>query len=69
MGKSTSVSFRVRAISKNAAIVVKSGDTQIARFKREHLAPGEMEHIVLPKVLVDKAPVDELVISVEVNEA
>ena len=29
------------------------------RFKRERLAPGEMEHIALPRVLLDKAPVDE----------
>ena len=36
-------------------ILVTSGDTQIAKFPREHLAPGEMEHIVLPRVLLDKA--------------
>ena len=36
--------------------LVKSGDTVIARFKRDRLAPGEMEHIALPKVLLDRAP-------------
>ena len=37
----------------------------IAKFKRERLAPGEMEHIALPRVLLDKAPVDELTIEIE----
>ena len=47
--------FRVNRVCKDSEILVTSGDTQIARFKREHLAPGEMEHITLPKALLDKA--------------
>jgi CxxC motif-containing protein/NADPH-dependent 2,4-dienoyl-CoA reductase/sulfur reductase-like enzyme len=50
----TEVFFRTRAIYKEAQIEVKSGGNLIASFKREHLAPGEMEKITLPKVLLDK---------------
>ncbi|MFR7482992.1 MAG: NAD(P)/FAD-dependent oxidoreductase, partial [Eubacterium sp.] len=46
--------FRVRRIFKKSAIVVADGENQIAKFKREHMAPGEMEKIKLPKVLLDK---------------
>ena len=50
------VFFRVRAICKESRIVVKD-DTgaQIACFSREHMAPGEMENIKLPRVLLEKA--------------
>ena len=63
--KSTNVSFRVRRICGKSTILVKSGDTVIARFKRDRLAPGEMEHIALPRVLLDRAPVDEVTIEIE----
>ena len=39
---------------QKSAIVVADGENQIAKFKREHMAPGEMEKIKLPKVLLDK---------------
>ena len=63
--KSVNVSFRVRRILHESKIVVKSGDTVIAQFKREHMAPGEMERIALPRVLLDRAPIDTLTVSVE----
>ena len=47
--------FRVNRVCKDSEILVTSGEAQIARFKREHLAPGEMEHITLPQALLDKA--------------
>ena len=34
-------------------------------FKRDRLAPGEMEHIALPRVLLDRAPMDEVTIEIE----
>ena len=43
-------------VCKDSEILVASGEEQIARFRREHLAPGEMEHITLPRALLDKAP-------------
>ena len=53
--KSCTLFFRVNRVCKDSEILVTSGDEQIARFKREHLAPGEMEQITLPRVLLDKA--------------
>ena len=47
--------FRVNRVCRDSEILVTSGDVRIARFKREHLAPGEMEHITLPRALLDKA--------------
>lgn len=63
--ESAEIFFRVRQIFKDSAIVVKAGEKQIARFKREHMAPGEMEKITLPKVLLDKIDSNEITVSVE----
>lgn len=58
--------FRVRQIFGNSAIVVKDeNDNLISKFKREHLAPGEMEKISIPKVLLDKIATDSATVSVE----
>ncbi len=48
-----SVYFRVRNIYKDVAVMVKDGDRVVARFKREHVAPGEMEQISIPKKLLN----------------
>ena len=63
--ESAEIFFRVRQIFKDSAIVVKDGEKQIARFKREHMAPGEMEKITLPKVLLDKIDSNKITVSVE----
>ena len=55
--------FRVNRVCGDSEILVTSGETQIARFKREHLAPGEMEHITLPRALLDRAA-GELTVSI-----
>lgn len=57
--------FRVRQIFKNSAIVVTDGDNQLAKFRREHLAPGEMEKIKIPNALMKKIVSDKLTVSVE----
>ena len=54
--------FRVRRIFEESVIEVRSGEMLLAKFKRTHMAPGEMERIALPKVLLDKAG-DEITIS------
>lgn len=46
--------MRVNNVYKNKKIVVKEKDEIIASFKRAHLAPGEMEKIILPEVLLNK---------------
>ncbi len=63
-GKVTEVFFRTNVPRKKSVIRVMSGDTQIASFRREYMAPGEMEKIPLPKVLLDRAG-DTLTVSVE----
>ena len=61
--------FRVNRVCGDSEIVVTSGGVQIAKFKREHLAPGEMEHITLPRALLERAT-GELTVSIrEVNQA
>lgn len=57
--------MRVNNIYKNKKIVVKEGDNIIASFKRAHLAPGEMEKILLPEVLLKKISKD---ITIELQE-
>ena len=63
--KAVDVFFRVRKKIRSGEIAVESNGERIATFKREYLAPGEMEKITLPKVLLDKA---EGSITVAVNE-
>ena len=53
--KACGLFFRVNRVCGDSEIVVTSNGAQIAKFKREHLAPGEMEQITLPRVLLDKA--------------
>ena len=59
--------FRVRQVYGNASIRVMDGDKQLAAFKREHMAPGEMERIALPRKLLDMAAGNTL--TVEIAEA
>ena len=65
IGKAADVFFRVRQVYGNSVIEVKDGDTALCSFKREHMAPGEMEHILLPKVLLEKAKGDQIHICVK----
>ncbi len=61
--KSAEVFFRVNRVFGSSIINVTSNGEKIAAFKREHMAPGEMEHIVLPKVLLNKAS-DEIKVEI-----
>jgi len=45
--------FRVNRIFHKSRIIVTCDDKQVANYKRAHMAPGEMESIVLPKKLLD----------------
>lgn len=66
--KKLEIFFRVRRVYGNSAVVVTSGGVPLARFKREHLAPGEMEHITLPAALLAKAA-GALEVAVEEEQA
>lgn len=56
--------FRVRQIFKNVRIELRSGDVVIAKYKREHMAPGEMEKITVPKNLLDKIEEGRVTLSI-----
>ena len=61
----TQVMFRVGRVFHKSRIVVRDqAGNQIAQFPREHMAPGEMEQISLPKVLLERA-VGGLTVSAE----
>ncbi len=53
--KYVEVFFRVKRVYKDSVIEVTSGNQVLSTFKREHMAPGEMEHIVIPKQFLEKA--------------
>lgn len=59
----TEVFFRVRRPMKNAVIEVREGETIVASFRRAHVAPGEMEHVALPRSRILAAQ-DALTVSV-----
>ena len=40
--------FRVRRVFGKSQVIVSSGDTVIQVFKRPFMAPGEMQHIIIP---------------------
>ena len=61
------VFMRVNNIYHNKVLTVKCNGEVIAKFKREHLAPSEMEKVVLPKVLLNKVKCD-MTISLEDGE-
>jgi NADPH-dependent 2,4-dienoyl-CoA reductase/sulfur reductase-like enzyme len=61
--KSAEVFFRSTEIFKDMKVVVTSGGAVIAHFSREHIAPGEMEKIVLPKSFFAKMG-DEIEVSI-----
>ncbi len=61
------VLFRVNKVfGKSVIEVVDAKENLIAKFKREFIVPGEMEKIVLPKVLLDKAEGDITIMAKEV---
>ena len=54
--KPAQVFFRVNRVTKDAQILATDADGKtIARFKREHMAPGEMEQVALPPQLLKLA--------------
>ncbi len=62
--KKLEIFFRVRNRIKKGEIRVFAGETQIASFKREFMAPAEMQKIVVPPVLLQKAEGDLTVCAV-----
>lgn len=66
---SVDVFFRVRAVCGQSRIEVRDeAGAQIASFRRERMAPGEMENIRLPRVLLEKAQ-GAITVSVEEEQS
>lgn len=63
-----SLFFRVNRVCQASTIRVATGDAVLAQFPRDHVAPGEMEHITLPRALLERATSD-LTISLHDREA
>ncbi len=59
--------LRVRGIYNDAKLVLKADDEVIKEYNKRHLAPGEMEHLILPKTLFDGK--DFKTLTIEVKEA
>lgn len=56
------ISMRVNNIYKNMRLQVKDGDTVLVNMKKAHLAPGEMDKVVVPKKLLESVKGNELVV-------
>ena len=63
--KNLEVFFRVRQVFGESVIEVKDGENLLCSFRREYMAPGEMQQIKLPKVILDKATENTVQISVK----
>ncbi len=63
--KAVDVFFRVRMVYGNSLIEVTDGEKVLCSFKRDHMAPGEMEQVKLPRVLLDKASGNTITVSVK----
>ena len=68
LDKSVEIFFRTNKVRGKSVIRVTSGDTLIAQFKRERMAPGEMGKISIPKLLFSKVG-EELTVEVCDDEA
>lgn len=64
VGKAVEIFFRTNKVRGKSVIRVTSSDQKLAEFKRDHMAPGEMEKISIPTVLLSKC-IDSLKIEVE----
>ena len=59
--------MRVNNIYSNKKIVIKSGETIIAEYRRKHLAPSEMDKVILKRSMLQNVH-DNLIISLEDGE-
>jgi CxxC motif-containing protein len=63
LDKGVEISFRVNAIYKESEIAVSADGKALAKYKKQSLAPGEMEKVFVPKNLIAGAN-GELTLSV-----
>ena len=63
VAKLADVFFRVRQVYGESVIEVREGEKVLAAFKRDHMAPGEMEHILLTRAVLDQIQGGEITVS------
>lgn len=65
-GNMLRVFFRVRRIwDRPSRVTFREGETLIASFKRDYMAPGEMQSVLIPRALLDKIRGDAIRIALE----
>ncbi len=62
-----SVFFRVADVYKNAYVVIKDGEKELYRRKKQHLAPGEMERVELKEEWINENISGNLEISLDLS--
>ncbi len=67
--KTVEVFFRARNVYKKVGIAVSCGDETMAIYKREHITPGEMERIVIPKNSIERADGRDITVSIQQNNS
>ena len=66
MDDTVTVRFRVGSVFKNSAIAMYFGDDQVLKRKKQIMAPGEMEEVVIKKEELDKYPdITDITIKIE----
>jgi len=58
--------FRVRNVYRDVHLVIKSGEKVLQKKKKSHMAPGEMERVILTKAMLQGNP--EQTLSIEIVE-
>lgn len=64
LGPKTEFFFRSKQIQNKCEIIVSSGEQIIAKFKRERMAPAEMEKISIPEKLLNKYKENDIQIKI-----
>ena len=63
--KNLEVFMRVKDVFRDTNLVVKAGDETLFSLKKSHLAPGEMEKVNIPVVMLEKSAGADITISIE----
>jgi len=63
--KGLEVFMRVREVLKDVKLEVKCGDETLLSLKKSHMAPGEMEKIMIPKMFMEKIKGNKIEVTIK----
>ncbi|OQY42798.1 MAG: pyridine nucleotide-disulfide oxidoreductase [Fusobacteriia bacterium 4572_74] len=63
--KGLEIFMRVREVLKDVKLEVRCGDETIMSLKKPHMAPGEMEKIMIPKIFMDKINTNKIEVTIK----